>query len=498
MGIVQRQAIKNNLISLVAVLVGALSVLLIYPNDKALQGNIAAITSWGLLLVPFVRMGTLNVMVRFLPAVPGDQVEAAGKLFTRAAAVMTAVLCLLALANWTIGDPVFAELRARGYTLGVLSSHRWTILGVTAALAFATLFTTHLVNFKRIAVPAVFNNLFVKLGSAGLFLLVFHDVFSREWLGPGLVVVYALAALGLVLYAVALGVLKLRWGKLNLVNVPRREVYSLALYSVVSAFGSRLAVYIDTISVDAVLGEDATGIYAFGVFVTGIMLIPNTAVVSITSPIVAEAWQRRDLPQLGQLYRDSSLVLFTIGGLVYAGTLICIPDVYRLTPNLSQYSPGYYVIVMLGAAKLFDLLTSINSNLIGMTDYYRWNLLFVVSLGIMNVALNAIFISYLKMGITGSALATMISSFLYNFLKSYLVWRKMKLQPLVSNHGILFLLLLGLMTVAYFIPAIDNPFVSILVRGSLLTGPFLLLLYLTNVVPPVRQLLRGGLRELLR
>lgn len=498
MGIIQRQAIKNNIISVLAVGVGVVSTLIVYPEDKPLQGYIVAIASWALLLVPFVTLGTTAVMVRFLPSLEGDQSDAAGQLFTRAVAVVTGALLLLALVNGLVGDAIVHWLQEYGVANGVVADNRWTILGVLAALTYGGLVTTHLVNFRRIALPVVFNNLLVKITTPLLFLAVFYQWVGRDWLNPGIVAVYTLALVGLVAYAGYLGVLRFRWGRLKLKGVSTDDLYRLAAYSVFSAIGGRLSIYIDAITVNDILGENETGIYAFSAFVVSVIVIPNVAINSITAPIVAEAWKDKDVPKLGFLYRETSLVLFALGGLIYAGALVCLPYVYEWTDNLGGYAVGYYVVVFLGAGKLFDLLTSINGNLIGMTDYYRWNVVFVLILGILNVILNYTFIAVFGMGITGAAVATMIALVLYNVLKVVLVQWKMGLHPLVVGHlyTALALCIFGLS--AWFMPAPANPFLAVLVKGSVLTFPFLAFLRFTNSVPPVRRLFQNGFAGLFK
>lgn len=499
MGIIQRQAIKNNIISVLAVGVGVVSTLVVYPNDEALQGYIVAIASWALLLVPFVSLGTTAVMVRFLPSLDGDRTDAAGQLFFRSAAVITGMLGLLALVNGIAGDAIIEWLQTLGVANGVLADNRWTIFGVLAALSYSGLVTTHLVNFKRIALPVVFNNLLVKIGTPLLFLAVFYQWASRDWLNPGIVAVYGLALFGLLLYAAYLGALRFRWGRLKLNDgITTKDLYRLAAYSVFGAIGGRLSIYIDAITVNDILGESETGIYAFSAFVVSVIVIPNAAINSITSPIVAEAWKDRDMPQLSFLYRESSLVLFAVGGLVYAGALVCLPHVYDWTDNLGKYEVGYYVVVFLGAGKLFDLLTSINGNLIGMTDHYRWNVVFILFLGLLNVVLNYIFIAVLGLGITGAAIATMSASVLYNVLKVALIQWKMELQPISTGHGYTALALIVFGLCAWFVPVPGNPYVAVLIKGSILTLPYLAFLRFTDSVPPVRRLFREGLNGVFR
>ena len=490
MGIVQRQTIKNNIVSLLAVAVAAVASIRIYPEDEALQGYMGSVAAYALLLVPLVSLGSTTVMVRFLPVVEGERMRAAGQLFTRSALTITAVLALLCGLNFLIGDWLIGWFVDLDDPEGIIAHHRWAILGVLAALSYSGLLTTHLINFKRIAVPVIFNNLLLKLGAPALFLLIFTESLGREWLDPGLVLLYGLVTVGLLTYALSLGVLRPAWGRLRLQNTDLREVYRLALYSVLGAVGSRLTIYIDMITVGEVRGVSEAGIYSLAAFVVGVIILPYTAVNSITSPIVAAAWERRDFKELGFLYRESSLVLFAAGGLIYAGALVCMPHVYGWTDNLGKYAIGYSAVILLGAAKLFDLLTSINGNLIAMTAYYRWNVFFILFLGLLNVALNALFLIVLDFGIAGAALATMISSVLYNILKVALIWWKMGLQPLTGKHALVFICLLGCALLAWLVPVPGNDVLAVGVRGGVLVALFAMILYIWPIVPRIHGFMR--------
>ena len=489
MGVIQRQTIKNNLASLIGVAIGAASQLLIYPLDVALKGHIDGIVSFATLLAPLLLLGTPSVMVRYLPYLKNDEVAGAGQLLLRSLVITTAMLLLVVLLNGLLGDRL-----AVGQ--GVLEHSRWAIIGVTAALAYAGVLTAHLVNFQRIAVPVLFNNLLIKVGAPLLVLTAVYGYLSDRAVDSWLVALYGLAVGGLIAYAWRIRKLRLGWGRLQLEGVRLRQLYSLALYSIFGSLGARLSSQLDTVSINTLLGDVDTGIYAIAKYVMGVIIIPTVAINAITSPIVARAWRERDMAHLGFLYRETAQVLFAVGGLIYVGAVVCLPYVYGLTEGLEAYRTGYAAVLFLGGAQLFDLLTSINGNLIGMTDYYRWNVVLVLILGVLNVFLNYLFIAVLGYGMTGAAISTMVSLLLYNLLKVAFVYWKMRLQPLTPSLLYTALVLAACGFVGWYLPLDARMSVQVVVRGALIVLLFLAYLRFTPGVPALRRLLTNGVGKM--
>jgi len=486
MGIIRRQTIKNNLVSLVGVVIGAVSQLLIYPLNIALKGHIDGIVSFASLLVPLLLLGTPAVMVRYLPYLRGaDEVDSAGQLLSRSLAVASGGLAVVVGLNLVLGDRL-------DMGRGVLNESRWAIIGVAAALTYASILTSHLVNFQRIAVPVLFNNLLIKVGAPVLVLAAVYGSLTEWVVDAWLVVLYALAVLGLLAYTWRLGKLRIRWGRLKLRGVGIRQLYSLALFSVFGALGSRLTAQLDTVSINTLLGDVDTGIYAIAKYVMNVIIIPTIAINSITSSIVARAWQKGDMRHLGFLYKETAQVLYAVGGLIYVGALVCLPYVYGLTEGLDAYRVGYLAVVFLGGAQLFDLITSINGNLIGMTDYYRWNVILVLILGIINIFLNYLFIVVLGYGMNGAALSTLVSLLLYNLLKGAFVFWKMRLQPLTLSLFYTTIVLIACGLTGWFLPFEARTSVQILLRGGVVLLLFLAYLRFTSGVPALRRLLADG------
>lgn len=492
MGVIQRQTFKNNLFAYAAVAIGAFAQLCIYTDNVELKGHADALLKWAQLLVPFFVLGMTTVAIRFIPYLNTTPERAAAQLFARSLAVVGSALLLATVVNLIWGEAMVTYLEASGYEVDKLANYRWEILALLGVLSLSAVVTAHLTNFKRIAVPVVFNSLLLKAGLPLIFLLVVYNVTDKAGFTLGLILLYLLALLGLVGYAAYLGVFRLEWGKLEFKDDSFKGMVSLGGYSILGSLGSVLATHLDTVSVNTYVGDFDTGVYSFAVFAMLIIAVPFKAVNTIASPIVAQAWKEKDMQQISELYKGTSRVLFAAGGFIYTGMIVCLPYVYLLTDGTRQYTVGYQAAIFLGAGMLFDQLTSINNTLIIYSDYFRWNVLFIVILGVMNVFLNYYFIVTLEYGLTGAAIATMISLFLYNLAKGGFVYWKMGMHPFSSSllYSAAFFLFAG--SLALLVPGPENALLNILLRGSIITVLFFVYLRYTNGVPALRRALQNG------
>jgi O-antigen/teichoic acid export membrane protein len=100
-------------------------------------------------------------------------------------------------------------------------------------------------------------------------------------------------------------------------------------------------------------------------------------------------------------------------------------------PNSDAFRAGKYVILFIGLSKVFDLLTGINALILGNSKYYYFGLYFMFFLAAVAILLNYLLIPILN--ITGVAIATATSIFLYNSLLTSFVYSKLRIHPFTKN-----------------------------------------------------------------
>lgn len=496
MSVIRRQVFKNNLLSYLAFAVGIIGQLFVFNKDVAMKGHADTLLKSAMLLLPFMMLGMNTVMVRFLPYIDEELDDANAKLFSRGLLVATLTLALLGGVNLLFSDYLFEWLKTKGYAFEKLRNNSWAVYGLLVAMMYASLLTTFLTNYKRIAIPVLFNNLFVKVGVIVIFFLSVKGLYGRDGFNSALVIVYCLSTIGLLIYVWSFKKIRLNWSKIKLKEKSVRDLYSMAAFSILGSLGSVLAVHIDTLSINFFLGDTDTGIYSFGAFAVSVILIPYKAVNSIASPIVSAAWKERNIAYLKFLYQESAQVLFAAGTFVYVGLLTCLPDLYLVSNDMGQYAPGYIATLILGAGILFDQLTSINNTLFSFTDYYRWAVAFIVFLGLGNVYLNYLFIGQLGYGIEGAAYATMLALVFYNFCKGTFLYWKIGIHPLSLSLVYTSIVACFAGGVAWVIPSVGAAIPDLLIKALVVTIVFFGYFRFTSGVPPIRKALQGGLSKL--
>lgn len=480
MGEIGRQSINNSLVSVFAVLFGSINMLYIYPSflTPSELGLIRYIIDSAILIAPIILLGATSLSIRFYPTFE-DQTQGHNGFLQLLLGILGFGFLILLL--------IFLSFQKQLPNLMV--DYQSYILPLILIMALSLLFTSYISNFKKIVVPVFFNNLLVKIGVPIFVILFFFQQITIEMLCLGIVLVYALALIGLVGYTQKLGQLFL-WKKINFKRSGlKKEMLIYALFGLLSGVGSVFATQIDKLMVASMIDLSSNGIYSMAVFVGGVIGIPAIALNSISAPLISSSWEKNDLATIDDLYRRSSINLLAIGCLILIGIWSSIDDLFSLMPKGDQFAAGKYVILILGFAKIVELATSINSIIIAHSKFFRFNLYALLFLAVFNVFANWFLIP--RYQILGAALATAMSVFLFNLMKLIFIQYKFKFQPFTQKTLILFVLSFLTWFLATLIPNTGFPVLNILIRSLFILLFYGLLFLGLNLSPDVKNYLLG-------
>ena len=120
-------------------------------------------------------------------------------------------------------------------------------------------------------------------------------------------------------------------------------------------------------------------------------------------------------------------------------------------PNGEEFSQGYWVVVLVGLAKLVDMSTGSNNEIINMSEYYRFNMLMMLGLAGLAVTTNWLLIP--RMGMEGAALATLLTIVVFNAAKLIFIYYKYRLLPFTRKNLWLLAVTAGVLYLALRISA---------------------------------------------
>lgn len=478
MGIVFKQSFSNLVITYIGFAIGAVNTLFLYARflSDTYYGLVGVILATSAILMPVMALGVPNTLIKFYSSYK-DERSKDSFLFLMLLLPMVLIVPL-GLFSYVANEAIGAFI---GQKNAIVEDYVWHIFLIAMAMAYFEVFYS----WSRIHMRSVFGNFMKEIfGRCLIFLLLFAvylDYISVITFMHALVGVYLLRTLIMKLYAFSL-----RRPKVN-VRFPS-NLSSLLTYSLLIILGGSTAVVlleVDKFMINQFVEIEKVAYYTVAVFIATVIAVPSRAMHQITYPMTAALLNGKDREGLAVLYRKSSLTLFIVSGLIFILIILNLEDLYLLLPE--NYRGGFYIVLLIGLARVFDALLGNNNAILYNSDYYRAILWLGVLLAVLTVFLNWVLIP--KIGITGAALATFMAVFVYNLLKVVYVKIKLGLQPFSRDTFKVFLLLGGVILLFFYLQFPFHPLINITLKSLLIAVVYTAVLYRFRISEDVYNLL---------
>ena len=235
------------------------------------------------------------------------------------------------------------------------------------------------------------------------------------------------------------------------------------------------------------LGLETSGIYMTAIFMVMVIEMPRRFVGEISAPIISEAFGSGNLTIINEHYRKASINLFLLGGLIYVLIIINLDNIYAIMPKGQIYEAGRNVVILVGLAKLINLLFSLNDGIISMSKYYRFNMLLTLFLGLLMIGSDIILIP--KYGLIGAAAALLGVLTLHGLSKLILLKMTYNFFPFTTKTILAALTILTILLINCFIPLLINPFIDMMIRSVLIVAIFSFSIYQLKLSFEINQIM---------
>ena len=485
MGVVIRQSFISSALTYVGAVVGFFNVLWLYPKffsglDEI--GLFRVITDTAILLVPFAQMGLSTTLVRFFPHFKNKPEHTKVLLNTFLICGVVSFLLFYVIFHWF--EKPFQEY------IGHNSPEVVPYLRIVLALIFIFVITGILEAYSRsllkIIVPNFIKEVLIRVLSGVIVSLYFLKILDLDELLVSLVLVYATAMVILIVYLGYLRQLSLKLDFSIFDKALVKSILQFSLFAILSSGSGLIVMKIDSIMVAAMLGLNENAIYTTAFYIATVIEMPRRSISQIMSPLVSSNFKQGKNPEVKSLYRKSSINLLIIGVLLFLGIVSNLDSLYFLIPKWQEFAPGKVVVILIGAAKIIDMVTGINSEIIVMSKYYKFNILAISLLAVFIITGNYYLIP--AYGLAGAAMASLLSVFVFNLSKLIFIKVKFDMQPFSINTLKVFFLGAVVFLVVYAIPRNANPIVDILVRSSVITSIYSLAVIRLKISEEVNRL----------
>lgn len=267
----------------------------------------------------------------------------------------------------------------------------------------------------------------------------------------------------------------------------KKNIFRFGVITIFSGLASVIATRIDMIMLGSMEGLKDVGIYTIAMFMSATIEVPRRAILQSSGPIIRVLFKEKEIDKIAQIQYKTIMNLLLVGGFMLTLIIINLQSIYAIIPNGSIYSKGFWVVFFIGFSKIAELFAGSSDEIIVSSKYYGFNFIFLIILTVFSVSFNYLLIPIY--GLTGAAIATLISSSFVVLIKSLVLMYLFKINPykLKMLGTLLFFISLG--GLLFIMPNFIHPIISIIIKGSICSLIMFLFLKKTQISPDMNQLI---------
>ncbi|MEO6189326.1 MAG: oligosaccharide flippase family protein, partial [Saprospiraceae bacterium] len=421
--VIRSQGVRFSLINYIGVLIGAMSILFVYPLDLKLYGLYGFLTNTASLLAPLVSLGFGAVLLRFFPYYRNESQQTNSRFI------------LFLIKGYALGIILFVFLfilfkehiaRLFNENDNYLQHYIYYLIPLTVLYIIYEFISHFSVTHKNIVLPSILSNLF-KIILPILFIICIHNYLSTNGFLICIFIYYLLIIFILLKVLSRKENINFSLEKIPLPKNRKKEMWTYALYSIISGTSAVMALRIDSLMIASQIGSEATGLFSIALFMSNATFIPALSLQEILSPFVSQSSKTDDKVILQSLYSKSvrNMLIPTLWASMCL--YLSFGSISSLFPNAEKIILIKTGLGLLLLSRIVDAATGINHHILSFSKYYKIEIYLLIGLAALNIGLNFLFIK--PYGIAGAALATFISVSLFNIIKSLYIFLKLKLQP---------------------------------------------------------------------
>lgn len=466
---------------------GYVNVVLLLPHILSTEqvGLYTILAAVANIAANFIKLGVPYIVIRYFPYFREHQ-EKQGSFF--------GFLIMLTLASFSgfvviyqLLQPLIVWFYSDGSALFV--DYNNLVLPFTFFMMTLELFHSYCrANFKSVAAGFA-KDFLSRVVIFALLIGLYYGLISFEQFIWIYAFSYGIPTLFLLLYLAFNEMLVLPKSPFKHVNI--KEMLMYGLFVSLGALSTVLINELDKVMIGGMTDLDRAGVYGISAFFGSVIIVPARSVLMIAAPVIAQLLKEDNLQKIEGIYKKSSINLLVVGLLLYVGVYINLHNIFKMLP--SEYADGASVIMLIGLSKLFELASGANGEILLNSKYYKYDLLFNSSLVVLAVITNLLFIP--MWGITGAALATALSLFLYNVAKCVFIYIKFQIQPFTVKTLLILAISAATLVVNFLLPVLDNFVVDLVVRSSIVTAVFATLVLALQVSPDLNEILANFIKK---
>ena len=490
MGIVQRQGLRNTLISYVGLAIGFANTVLVLPRllSPSQIGLTTVLVSLATIGAQLAMAGFPSMGLRYFPYFRNQGRHHAGflPLLLGLPVLGFGLVAALMLA----GQPLVLRFYAGGHgDAALLATHYGVAVLLAGAIVLGALQDAFLRSLFHTSFSSFCQEILLRLLIVGA--AVAYSAHALSFAGFVLAYAGAYAAVALLLasYLAAIGELHLRPTRAALRVKPLPEMLAYGGFALLSNISGTVLLQMDNLMVSAKLSLAAAGVYFIATNISTALTLPFRALNKTAFALIAEYWKEGDIAKMGAFYRRVTRLNTLLGCYLALGIGLNLDFIFGLI-HRPEYRAGAGAVLLLLAGRLFDGITGVNGTIVVTSPRYRFDLVFNLTLAALVVGLNWVLIP--RFGLAGAAGAYCAALVGINTARTWFVWHAYGLQPFDGRIPRILAVAAVAGTATWALPGLGNAWATLLLRGGVLTVLYAAGVLLAGVAPEAVALVRRG------
>ncbi|MDQ6763929.1 MAG: lipopolysaccharide biosynthesis protein [Bacteroidota bacterium] len=432
------------------------------PFTTSQYGLTGIFIAVGNLMFAFANLGMVSTVYKFYPYYNDNLPKKKNDLMTWALVVSLIGFCFVVLAGIIFKDLVIRKFGANSPQF--IRYYFWVFPFGFSLLLFSILEVFAWNIRKSIFTTFLREVLFRGLTTLLIFILSFKLIKGFDDFIKLYAFTYGIVALVLLIYLLWKKELQVVFTISRVTKKFYKKIVSLATLIYFGGTVLMIAQFIDTLVIMSVLGTGPAGIFALGSVVAGLVQAPQRGAVAASIPILSKAWKDKDYDKINLIYQRSginlliaSLGIFIVIWLNYKDAVIT----FSLKP---AYLQSQWIFFFLGMARVIDLGTGVNAQIIGTSVFWRFELLSGIILFLLITPLSYILVK--QFGIVGAGYSNVISFTVYNIIRIIFLQRKFKMHPFSNKTLYAIFIAVACGALCYYTFQNFHGFFGMLLKGS--------------------------------
>jgi O-antigen/teichoic acid export membrane protein len=447
---IRKQSIISTVFVYLGFAIGFINTYLFTNYDSPFSTSEYALTNIfiavGNIMFAFANLGMIATVYKFYPYYNDNLPKSKNDLLTWAFMISLVGFLMVIIAGIFFKDLVIRKFGARSPEF--IKYYLWVFPFGFSILMFSLLevFTWNL--RKSIFTSFLREVLFRLLTTILIFLFFFKLIGSFDTFIKLYAFTYGIVALVLFIYLLSKKQFHLTFSISRVTKKFYKKILSFATLIYFGGMVYMIAQFIDTLIIMSVVGTMAAGIFSLGSVVANLVQAPQRGAIAASIPVLSKAWKDKDYDKIDIIYQRSGINLLIASLGIFLLIWLNYVDAVKTFHLKPEYIESQWIFFFLGMARIVDLGTGVNSQIIGTSTFWRFEFISGVVLLSLAIPLNYLLVK--KFGIIGAGYSNLIAFTIYNIIRIIFLKRKFDMHPFSAKTVYAILLAFASYAVCYY------------------------------------------------